>query len=66
MIRPAQTSSLPLRAQQATNVPMQASTIPASTTATSQLDISALMNLMITMMIVVMMMKMMSGMMTGL
>jgi len=41
-------------------MPLQAATIPATTTA-AQLDISSLMNLMITMMIIVMMMKMMTG-----
>jgi len=45
-------------------MPTQAGTIPATTTA-AQIDITELMNLMITMMIVVMMMKMMSGMMAG-
>ena len=61
-----QIASIPVtRAQQSTTVPFQAGTIPAQDTTTG-LDISSLMNLMITMMIVVMMMKMMSGMMTGL
>ena len=61
-----QVASVPVtKAQQTQTLPLQAGTLPASTTTTSDLDISALMNLMITMMIVVMMMKMMSGMMAG-
>jgi hypothetical protein len=57
-IRPLQTTVFPrIGTQQATA--MQATTIPAQTGTT--LDLSALMNLMITMMIVVMMMKMMTG-----
>jgi len=64
-MKPLQTTGISLpRAQQASALPLQATTIPASTTA-AQLDITELMNLMITMMIVVMMMKMMSGMMAG-
>ena len=56
MIRPLQTTTFPrIGTQQATA--MQSSTIPAQTS--TGLDITALMNLMITMMIVVMMMKMM-------
>lgn len=46
--------------QQAPSVPMQAATIPAQTNGNG-LDISSIMNLMITMMIIVMMMKMMTG-----
>lgn len=66
MIRPQQTTGIPIpHAQQVPTLPLQAATIPATTTA-AQIDIGELMNLMITMMIVVMMMKMMSGMMTGL
>ena len=64
MNRPQQVSGLPFpRAQQVGSLPMQAATLPATTT-TAQIDMGELMNLMITMMIVVMMMKMMSGMMT--
>ena len=66
VMKPFQTSGVSLpRAQQASALPMQAATIPATATTTSQIDIGEMMNLMITMMIVVMMMKMMSGMMTG-
>ena len=65
MLRPHQMTSVPFpRAQQVNTLPMQAATLPATTT-TSQIDLGEMMNLMITMMIVVMMMKMMSGMMTG-
>ena len=65
MMRPLQTKVFPSTgSQQATALPMQSSTIPAQ--STGGIDISELMNLMITMMIVVMMMKMMSGMMSGL
>ena len=65
-IMPLQTPTLQFpRAQQSSTLPMQSSTIPAQT-AEGGIDITALMNLMITMMIVVMMMKIMSGMMTGL
>jgi len=65
-MRPLQVSTVPFpRAQQVSTLPMQAATIPATATTTSQIDIGEMMNLMITMMIVVMMMKMMSGMMTG-
>ena len=56
---PLQTTSVPFP-QQAPSLAMQAGTVPA-TTGAAQLDISSLMNLMITMMIVVMMMKMMTG-----
>ena len=66
MIRPLQTKVFPsIGSQQAAALPMQSTTLPASTTSTSQIDIGELMNLMITMMIVVMMMKMMGGMMEG-
>lgn len=62
MIRPLQTTVFPrITTQQATA--MQSTTLPASTTA-SGIDISELMNLMITMMIVLMMMKMMTNMMS--
>ena len=60
MLRPTQTTSVPFP-QQAPSMGMQAGTVPAATTTATQLDISSLMNLMITMMIVVMMMKMMTG-----
>ena len=63
MIGPLQTTAFPrFGSQQATA--MQASVLPAQTT-TGGIDISELMNLMITMMIVVMMMKMMMGMMSS-
>jgi len=55
-----QTLSVPFP-QQAPSMGMQAGTIPSATTIGTQLDISSVMNLMITMMIVVMMMKMMTG-----
>jgi len=62
MIRPLQTTSFPrVGSQQATA--MQSTVLPAQTT--TGIDISELMNLMITMMIVVMMMKMMTGMMSS-
>jgi len=66
-MKPLQVTAVPInpRAQQTTTVPFQAGTIPASTTTSTGIDITELMNLMITMMIVVMMMKMMSGMMAG-
>lgn len=54
--------SLP-RAQQVTTLPMQAGTLPATTTTATGIDLGEMMNLMITMMIVMMMMKMMTGMM---
>lgn len=60
MIKAQQAKSARLGAQQAKA--LQTTVMPATTTAT-QIDISELMNLMITMMIVVMMMKMMTGMM---
>ena len=67
MLKALQISSMPApRAQQSTTVPFQAGTIPATTNDTTGINITELMNLMITMMIVVMMMKMMTGMMTGL
>ena len=60
MIKPLQTTVFPrIGSQQATA--MQSTTLPAETT-TGGINISELMNLMITMMIVGMMMKMMSGM----
>ncbi len=62
-IRPLQTTMFPrIGVQQATT--MQSTVLPATTSETG-INISELMNLMITMMIVVMMMKMMSGMMAG-
>ena len=67
-MRALQVTSAPFpnaRAQQTNTMPFQASTIPATTTTTSGIDISELMNMMITMMIVMMMMKMMTGMMAG-
>ena len=68
MIRPLQSRVfLSIGAQQASTLPMQSGTLPATTNGdVGGINISELMNLMITMMIVVMMMKMMSGMMTGL
>jgi len=64
MLRPGQVSSV-LLPHQASQVPMQAGTVPATTDTTNGINISELMNLMITMMIIVMMMKMMTGMMAG-
>ena len=65
MIRPLQTRVFPsIGSQQVSALPMQSTVLPAQTT-TGGIDITELMNLMITMMIVVMMMKMMSGMMAG-
>jgi len=59
MIKPLQTTAFPrIGSQQATA--MQSTVLPAQTGGIG-LDISELMNLMITMMIVVMMMKMMTG-----
>ncbi len=60
MLRPTQTTSVPFP-QQAPSVSLQAGTVPATTAAAEGIDISSIMNLMITMMIVVMMMKMMTG-----
>ncbi len=61
MLRPTQTTSVPFP-QQAPSIGLQAGTVPATTaTLDTGLDISSIMNLMITMMIVVMMMKMMTG-----
>lgn len=62
-MRAQQVHSVPIP-QQAPSVALQAGTVPA-TTGAAELDITSLMNLMITMMIVVMMMKMMTGMMAG-
>jgi len=59
MISALQTTALPITGFQAPTLPTQAGTLPATTAA--QLDITALMNMMILMMIVVMMMKMMAG-----
>jgi len=65
-MRTLQVTGVPLpRAQQASAVTLQAGTLPATTAAQTGIDITELMNLMITMMIVVMMMKMMMGMMKG-
>ena len=65
MIRPLQTKTFPsIGSQQAGALPMQSSVLPAQT-STGGIDITELMNLMITMMIVMMMMKMMMGMMSG-
>jgi len=65
MLRPLQTKVFPsIGSQQASALPMQSTVLPAQTT-TGGIDITELMNLMITMMIVMMMMKMMSGIMTG-
>lgn len=62
-VKPLQTTVFPrIGSQQATA--MQATTLPAQDT-TGGINISELMNLMITMMIVVMMMKMMANMMTS-
>ena len=62
-IRPLQTTVFPrIGSQQATA--MQASVLPTQTPTTG-INLSELMNLMITMMIVMMMMKMMMGMMAG-
>jgi len=63
-IRPLQTTVFPrIGSQQATA--MQSSVLPTQDTPTTGIDLSELMNLMITMMIVMMMMKMMMGMMAG-
>ncbi len=64
MFTPQQTHNISLP-QQANAVALQSSTVPASDSSTSTIDIASLMNLMVTMMIVVMMMKMMAGMMSG-
>ena len=57
-----QISGLPFpHAQQVSTLPMQASTITATTTATQALDINNLIQPLITIMIVMMMMKMMTG-----
>ncbi len=65
---PLQISSMPLGPQQARQVPMQSASMQSATlpgavaaTQTEGLDITTLINLMVTMMIIVMMMKMMSG-----
>jgi len=66
MIRPLQTKVFPsIGSQQVHALPMQSTVLPATDTTTGGINITELMNLMITMMIVVMMMKMMSGMMAG-
>lgn len=63
MIKPMQTTVLPrINAQQATT--MQSTVLPAQTGTTTGIDITSLLNLMVTMMIIGMMMRMMSGMMT--
>ena len=69
-MKPLQVTAVPInptnpRAQQTTTVPFQAGTIPASTTTSTGIDLTEMMNLMITMMIVMMMMKMMTGMMAN-
>ncbi len=57
-----QVSNVPFpRAQQVGALPMQATTIPATTTAAQTLDINTLIQPLITIMIVMMMMKMMTG-----
>ncbi len=63
-----QTTGLPFpRAQQVSTLPLQATTIPATTATTGSqvLDINALIQPLITIMIVMMMMKMMTGAMSG-
>lgn len=63
MIRPLQTKTFPnIGTSQARALPMQSSTLPAQTNG--GMDITELLNLMITMMIMVMMMKMMAGVMS--
>jgi len=57
-MRPQQVGALPIAGQQAPTLPTQAGTLPA-TTGAAQLDISAIMNMMIMLVVVVMMMKMM-------
>jgi len=56
-MRAQQITGMPLTGQQAPMVPFQAGVLPATTAA--QLDISAIMNLMLIMVVMVMMMKMM-------
>jgi len=64
MIKPLQTTTFPrVGSQQATA--MQSTTLPTVENGTTSINLSELMNLMITMMIVMMMMKMMMGMMAG-
>jgi len=66
MLKPTQISAMPFpRAQQASSLPLQALTLPASVSTTQAIDMGEMMNLMITMMIIVMMMKMMTGAMAG-
>ncbi len=61
-LRPLQQTSVSLpRAQQVGTIPMQAATLPATTTTTAQLDINTLITPLISIMIVMMMMKMMTG-----
>lgn len=59
-MRPLQVHSVPI-AQQVPTVPFQAGTIPGTTTAPAQIDISSIMNMMIMLVVVVMMMKMMTS-----
>jgi len=59
-MRAQQINVIPITGQQAPTLPTQAGTLPA-TTGAAQLDITAIMNMMIMLMIVVMMMKMMTG-----
>ena len=58
MIKAQQIGAIPVSGAQAPTVPMQAGVIPATTA--QQLDISAIMNMMIMLIVVVMMMKMMT------
>ena len=61
-----QVTGLPYsRAQQVNTLPLQATTLPATTTAAQTLDINTLIQPLITIMIVMMMMKMMTGAMAG-
>ena len=57
-MRAQQAGALPVSTQQAPTVGLQAGAIPATTA--QQLDISAIMNMMIMLIVVVMMMKMMT------
>ena len=57
MMKAQQISGMPLTGQQATMMPFQTGTLPATTAA--QIDLTAIMNLMMMMMIMVMMVKMM-------
>jgi len=55
MIKAQQINVLPISGQQAATVPLQAGTLPATTA--QQIDINAIMNLMLIMVVMVMMMK---------